>query len=415
MFKISGLASLILIVGFAASASAQNEIQNGGFTSDLSGWQLLTVEGAATWSSKDVDGSPSSGSALASSTAAEAGILEAPLRQCVAVIPGASYVVSIEALFPGGQAATGKADLSIFWESNSTCDSGYISGNGLLVDSTKVSADTWNPATATFPAPGGAVGALVELGVDKVEAGGSLSVNLDNISFAPVGGGDALVGYIPGAGSLQGSHGSNFKTSLQTTNPGDSPITVRLVYHPAGGSANDGDPHTSYIVAPGATTSSDDFVAALGQTGLGTVDIFSTVGGPTPVVIARVYNDAGAAGTTGFSEGLIVPPIPVGGAAILIGPSDLTKYRFNVGVRTFAAPVHLTIQVKDASGNVVHSQTTALDANFFQQYSAHEFLNGFDIGGNTTIVIQSDGQALFYGALTDGVTNDPSVQFAVAK
>jgi hypothetical protein len=84
-------------------------------------------------------------------------------------------------------------------------------------------------------------------------------------------------------------------------------------------------------------------------------------------------------------------------------------------VRTFASPVTLTIQVKDKNGSVVHSQVTALGAAFFQQYSAHDFLNGFDIGPDESIVIESTGQALFYGALTDDVTNDPSVQFAVAK
>ena len=414
MIKTFGLTSLILIAGFAASASAQNEVQNGGFTSDLSGWQVLTVEGATTWSSRDADGSPSSGSALASSTAAAAGSLQSNLRQCVAVIPGASYVVSMEALFAGGQATSGNAELSVYWTPSATCE-GFISGNGIQVDSTIVSADTWNPVTQTFMAPGGALGAVVQLGVEKFPAGGSFSANFDKIGFAPVGGGDVLVGYLPGAGSGNGSHGSHFKSSGQTTNPGATPITVRLVYHPAGKTASDGDPHTSFIVGPGATVSSDDFVASLGQTGLGTVDIFSTLGGPTPLVIARVYNDAGAAGTTGFSEALVVPQIPVGGTAILIGPSDVTKFRFNIGVRTFAAPVTLTINVKDSDGNVVHSQTTGVAAGFFQQYSSHDFLNGFDIGPNSTIVIQSDGQVLFFGAGVDDITNDPSVQFVIAR
>jgi hypothetical protein len=91
------------------------------------------------------------------------------------------------------------------------------------------------------------------------------------------------------------------------------------------------------------------------------------------------------------------------------------KYRFNVAVRTLAAPVNLTIQAKDKSGSVVHSQTTAIPAAFFQQYSSHDFLNGFDIGPDSTIVIQADGQALFVGNVVDNITNDGSAQYVVAR
>jgi hypothetical protein len=416
MQRISGFAVLFLTAGLAASASAQNAIQNGGFATDLSGWHIPAVQGSATFSSGDADGAASSGSALVTSTAAEGNVLVSPLKQCVAVVPGTSYVASADVFFPSGQASSGRAKLTFFWDSSVECN-GFISGISLSADSTVVPADQWNNVTQSVTAPGGAVSALVQLGIVKTPAGGSLAANFDKISLAPVAGGDddALIGYIPGAGSLHGSHGSNFKTGGQTTNPGATPISVRLVYHPAGQTASDGDPHLSFDIPPGATVSSDDFVAAMGQSGLGTVDVFSTVGGPTPLPVARVYNDAGAAGTTGFSEGLVVPPIPPGGTAVLIGPPDTARYRFNVGVRTFASPVTLAIQVKDKNGSVVHSQVTALGAAFFQQYSAHDFLDGFDIGPDESIVIESTGQALFYGALTDDVTNDPSVQFAVAK
>ena len=49
-------------------------------------------------------------------------------------------------------------------------------------------------------------------------------------------------------------------------------------------------------------------------------------------------------------------------------------------MRTFAAPVTLAIQVKDSTGQIVHSQTTNLGPNFFQQYAASVFLNGFEVG-----------------------------------
>jgi hypothetical protein len=44
-----------------------------------------------------------------------------------------------------------------------------------------------------------------------------------------------------------------------------------------------------------------DILVSMNQSGLGSLDILTT-GSPTPIATARIFNDAGAAGTNGFSE-----------------------------------------------------------------------------------------------------------------
>lgn len=95
----------------------------------------------------------------------------------------------------------------------------------------------------------------------------------------------------------------------------------------------------------------------------------------------------------------------------LVSSPDPSKFRFNVGIRTLGGPVGVAVSVKDASGTVVHSVSSVFPANFFTQLSSRDFLGGFDLDADDTLVITfSDGAAIFYGATTDNVTNDPSVQ-----
>jgi hypothetical protein len=231
------------------------------------------------------------------------------------------------------------------------------------------------------------------------------------------GDGETFAGILTGAGSLHGASGSNFKTGLQVTNPGFSTILGRLVFHPAGQSSGANDPSFGFSLDPGRTGSVDDLIAGMGLSGLWTVDVYTGAGSGTPLVIARVFNDAGAEGTTGFTEELIDPSKVQGGVGVsvtgvLVCPPDFARYRYNIGIRTIGGPVSVSVSVKDPDGNVVHSFSKNYDADSFSQISVHEFLGGFDPGNNDSLVITfSGGGAIIYGATTDNVTNDPSVQF----
>src|SRR5207247_4489836 len=128
----------------------------------------------------------------------------------------------------------------------------------------------------------------------------------------------ALSSIVPVVGSTRGGFGSNFKTSMQLTNSTPWPIKGTLVFHPAGRSALDGDPSLPYSLSNFQTLSYEDVVAQLGQNGLGSMDVMST-SSAAPIITVRVYNDGGAAGTSGFIEEVAGPE-----AALQFGALTLT-------------------------------------------------------------------------------------------
>jgi hypothetical protein len=232
-----------------------------------------------------------------------------------------------------------------------------------------------------------------------------------------LGNGEVFAGVLPGAGSGPGAQNSHFKTGVQVTNPFFDTIHGRLVFHPAGASASANDPSLGFSIDPGNSAGIDDIVAAMGLAGLCSIDVYVGAEEAIPVIVTRIFNDAGAAGTTGFTEPLFDPSKITGGTGVsvtgvLITPPDTTRYRFNVGIRTIGGPVGVSITVKDHHGNVVHTFSHTYASDSFNQVSVHDFLGGFDPDPDDTILVTySNGRAIIYGATTDNVTNDPSVQF----
>ena len=223
---------------------------------------------------------------------------------------------------------------------------------------------------------------------------------------------ELVAGYIPVVGSLPGNFGSFFKTSVQLFNSGASTSTGRLIFHPAGTSGQRTDPSLQWTLAPGQIVSYPDVVNALGQSGLGSVDVYVTEGQPVPIVITRIFDDAGTGGTSGFTEPFIRPEnVPDEGSGFLVGPSDVSNFRFNIGIRTLNSPVDVTASVRNSAGTVLHTVTHTYEENVFVQTSSTAFL-GFTLGNDQSIELAFTGGGLIaYGASVDNVTNDPSAQF----
>jgi hypothetical protein len=229
-------------------------------------------------------------------------------------------------------------------------------------------------------------------------------------------------GYIPVVGSTAGGLGSNFKTSMQLlfgapTSTGS--ITGKLVFHPAGATGSSSDPSLSYTIAAGQVVTFPDVVAAFGRSGLGSVDLIAAPSATKPVIITRVFNDAGALGSAGLTEEVIDPTdprvIPAGFTGFLVTPVDPTKTRFNIGVRTYFSGATITAVLRDTNGTVLKSVTTTFLPNFFAQTDSTAFLGGTAVGPNQSISITvGSGSATVYGSTTDNITNDPNIQFAVA-
>jgi hypothetical protein len=231
------------------------------------------------------------------------------------------------------------------------------------------------------------------------------------VSVPPV----AQTRILPVVGSVPGSFGANFKTSIQLYNAKSSSISGKIVFHTQAVSGSSGDPSLAYTIQAGKSLSYADLLPAMGiSSGLGSADIVADAGSAFPVTLARVFNDAGAAGTTG----LALEPMAAsealqnGDTGVLIAPAD-ARFRLNIGVRTLEQGVAFNLTVRNKDGLVVKTTSKSFGATFFRQIASTEMLDGYVLLGGDTITIQiTSGSAFVYGATTDNTTQDPSVQFA---
>jgi hypothetical protein len=231
---------------------------------------------------------------------------------------------------------------------------------------------------------------------------------------------EVLSRVVPVVGSTPGTNNSFFRTGLQMRNAGNSALSGRFVYHPANGSSSPSDPSLSFDVPAGGTISYADIVDEMGISGLGSLDLLLPPASASPVIVTRVFNDAGATGTSGFNEEAVDPsergagsPVLTGTTlSVLVAPSDLTRFRYNIGARSLSSGVGMTIIVRDASGEAVHIAQKSLDPNYFAQQTASQFL-GTTLEPNDSIEFRIErGSVILYGATTDNLTNDPSFQYA---
>ncbi len=229
--------------------------------------------------------------------------------------------------------------------------------------------------------------------------------------------GEVFGAVLPVVGSTPGNFGSYFKTAVQVHNPGTAPLVFRLVFHPAGRSGTSADPSETVSVPARGTVYFADMLPAMGiATGLGSLDVFVPTGGPTgAVAVVRVFNDAGAAGTSGFTEDFVSldSVINPGQSAYMVCPPDFSVYRFNVGVRTLDQGATLRVTVRNVAGAVTKTVTKTYGATFFEQTSVDAFLGGAALAGSESLTIEvTAGNAVIYGATTDNRTNDASYQRA---
>ncbi len=222
-----------------------------------------------------------------------------------------------------------------------------------------------------------------------------------------------IVRILPVVGSLPGANGSFFKTSLQLYNAKGVTVTGKIIFHTTGTTGSNSDPSLTYALAPGKTLSYDDLLPAMSKSGLGSADIIGDANSPLPVSSVRVFNDAGANGTSGLSEEAVNPAdaLVTGDSGAIIAPADFAKFRLNIGVRTLDQGVSFTVTVRDKDGIVVKTTDKTYGATFFTQPGSASLLDGFTLSGGETLTFTiNSGSAIIYGSTTDNITNDPSLQ-----
>ena len=151
----------------------------------------------------------------------------------------------------------------------------------------------------------------------------------------------------------------------------------------------------------------------MGQSGSGSADVVPS-SGPAPVVVARVFNDAGSAGTTGLTEEALssFAALLPGDHGVLLAPSDPANERMNVGVRTLGSGALVTVTVRGANGFAKGSPLQkSYPANYYEQKTLAEFIAPVTSAANDSIDVRVSSGGLFvYGATADNRTNDPSLQ-----
>ena len=253
--------------------------------------------------------------------------------------------------------------------------------------------------------------------VTQANLGQFFDVNADVWGLAVTAAPDYLASVLPIVGSAPGSHGSYFKTSMQAYNPSATDYTFRLVYHPSGASASPGDPSKTLTIPAGSVLYYADLLPAMGvANGLGSLDVYFPTGETRKLTTTfRVYNDGGAAGTSGFNEDLVpfFKFFPAGATLVLTCPPDPSRFRFNVGVRTLSDGASMTATLRNSAGAVVKTATKTYSANLFQQTTLDAFVGGVSLAGNETLTLQiTAGEAVVYGATADNLTNDSSASLA---
>lgn len=219
-------------------------------------------------------------------------------------------------------------------------------------------------------------------------------------------------GVFPVAASAPGASGSSFKTAVTLHNPSESPISGTLIFRRQAVPGSSADPVMNYTLLPYETHEYPDFLSAIGQAGLGSVDLVAATA-LVPVASARIYNDRDPAGI-GAHEELIGPELALlpGEGGSLLAPDDPQRYRFNIGVRTLAAGASMTVTVRDRTGVLRKSFTVAYPGDFFFQLSADAFL-GLPLQPGDSIRLEvTAGRAVVYGATADNSTQQLAISIA---
>ena len=198
---------------------------------------------------------------------------------------------------------------------------------------------------------------------------------------------------IPIIGSVTGVGGTRFSTVAEISNPSSTPISGVLIFRPAGQPASSSDPRIPYNLGAFETRAFADLMASFGLQGIGSLEIAPTTGA-APSANVRI-EDGGS---------IIIPRIRTedvlvaGSRGVLVTPSDMTRFRFNVGIRTLASGVTMTVTVHDQAGGSVRTTTRTVGPNTILQMTASDFIGGPVAARQLIVITIESGSAVVFGS-----------------
>lgn len=215
---------------------------------------------------------------------------------------------------------------------------------------------------------------------------------------------------IPIAGSGPGANGGRFKTSLTLSATGAAE-RGRVIFHPAGATARADDPSIRYVFDEGVgqVMKFDDVVAAMGQSGVGSLDIVPDEGASDvlPAIDARLYNDT-AAGTFGTVAPALLPFdfLQPPTLTVSVPPTD-SQFRVNVGLRTLT-DTHAMVLVYGTSGRLRTFGSLAWPADYTILGPIAQII-GMPVDPGESVSIFFEGAVIPFYTRTENRTNDPEL------
>ena len=211
---------------------------------------------------------------------------------------------------------------------------------------------------------------------------------------------------LPVVGSTPGAFGGQFRTSLELR--GAANEKGRIVFHPAGRVAADSDPSIPYSFIDTRVMTFDDIVAAMGQSGIGSLELIPDADSVDriPQTQVRLYNDT-SLGTFGtFTE----PKRPydyLRHSGFQLRMPD-ARFRVNIGIRTLTE-TRVSVVFQRADGRLDGLFNRTFPAGWTEMTAASDFLGGKALEPGHLLTIAIEGSAIPFYTITENRTNDPTL------
>jgi hypothetical protein len=211
---------------------------------------------------------------------------------------------------------------------------------------------------------------------------------------------------IPVVGSTRGAQGSAFRTSGELSNPGETEISGRLVFHPAGTPAGDNDPWVAYRLAPYESQALPDVMASIGVSGVGSLEIIPEEGA-APASVFRVENGGSSTVVPAVEPDSVMM---TGTHSAVKMPSDMNRFRVNIGVRTLGSGATIWVCMHDPDGTYIRGFTRYFQANDLVQVPVAELLGGEVTAGQMVMFTVNAGSAVIYASTLENNGSGSTLQ-----
>lgn len=211
---------------------------------------------------------------------------------------------------------------------------------------------------------------------------------------------------IPIVGATRGAHGSDFRTSAQLGNPGNTEVAGRLVFHPAGVEASPNDPQLAYRLGPYESRAFENVVASIGVSGVGSLEIVPERGA-APASSFRIENGSGFVTVPAVDADSVMS---AGQRSAMKMPSDTERFRVNVGIRTLENGATIWFCSHEPDGTYIPGHTRYFPPNYLVQMPVEELHSGAVKADRMLMFTVKAGSAVIFGSTLENNGHTSTLQ-----